>query len=101
MDIEKKDLGKAIATVATPEVYDAEQAYERLTYVKHNGRVYLSKQDVPIGSSPTGGDNDEYWLDYEVSASSCRLGRAYTCNINYPNRPTGGSYSSHSPVEDK
>ena len=36
MDIEKKDLGKAIATVATPEVYDAVQAYERLTYVKHN-----------------------------------------------------------------
>lgn len=101
MDIEKKDLGKAIATVATPEVYDAEQAYERLTYVKHNGRVYLSKKDVPIGSSPTGGDNDEYWLDYEVSASSCRLGRAYTCNINYPNRPTGGSYSSPSPVEDE
>lgn len=101
MDIEKKDLGKTIATVATPEVYDAEQAYERLTYVKHNGRVYLSKKDVPIGSSPTGGDNDEYWLDYEVSASSCRLGRAYTCNINYPNRPTGGSYSSPSPVEDE
>lgn len=101
MDIEKKDLGKTIATVATPEVYDAEQAYERLTYVKHNGRVYLSKQDVPVGSSPTGGDNDEYWLDYEVSASSCRLGRAYTCNINYPNRPTGGSYSSPSPVEDE
>ena len=101
MDTEKKDLGKAIATVATPEVYDAEQAYERLTYVKHNGRVYLSKKDVPIGSSPTGGDNDEYWLDYEVSASSCRLGRAYTCNINYPNRPTGGSYSSPSPVEDE
>lgn len=101
MNIEKKDLGKAIATVATPEVYDAEQAYERLTYVKHNGHVYLSKQDVPISVSPTGGDNDEYWLDYEVSASSCRLGRAYTCNINYPNRPTGGSYSSPSPVEDE
>lgn len=101
MDIEKKDLGKAIATVATPEVYDAEQTYERLTYVKHNGHVYLSKQDVPIGVSPTGGDNDEYWLDYEIAAASCRLGRAYTCNINYPNRPTGGSYSSPSPVEDE
>ena len=101
MDIEKKDLGKAIATVATPEVYDAEQTYERLTYVKHNGHVYLSKQDVPIGVSPTGGDNDEYWLDYEIAAASCRLGRAYTCNINYPNRPTGGSYLSPSPVEDE
>lgn len=101
MDIEEKDLGKAIATVATPEVYDAEQTYERLTYVKHNGHVYLSKQDVPIGVSPTGGDNDEYWLDYEIAAASCRLGRAYTCNINCPNRPTGGSYSSPSPVEDE
>ena len=49
MDIEEKDLGKAIVTVASPEIYDVTQAYERLTYVKHNGHVYLSKQDVPVG----------------------------------------------------
>lgn len=101
MDIQNKDLGKAIITVAENNVYDSQKVYERLTLVKHNGHVYLSKQDVPIGVSPTGGDNDEYWLDYEIAAASCRLGRAYTCNINYPNRPTGGSYSSPSPVEDE
>ena len=99
MDTEKKDLGKAIATVATPEVYDAEQAYERLTYVKHNGRVYLSKKDVPIGSSPTGGDNDEYWLDYEVKAYSSIIGIAFTRAENKPAAPTGGSYSNPHPVE--
>jgi hypothetical protein len=102
MDIEEKDLGKAIVTVASPEIYDATQAYERLTYVKHNGHVYLSKQDVPVGASPTGGDNDEYWLDYEIAAASCRLGRAY-CRITDWNvvRPTGGSYDNPHPVEDE
>lgn len=102
MDIEEKDLGKAIVTVASPEIYDAEQAYERLTYVKHNGHVYLSKQDVPVGASPTGGDNDEYWLDYEIAAASCRLGRAYR-RITYWNvvRPTGGSYDNPHPVEEE
>ena len=102
MDIEEKDLGKAIVTVASPEIYDATQAYERLTYVKHNGHVYLSKQDVPVGASPTGGDNDEYWLDYEIAAASCRLGRAYR-RITYWNvvRPTGGSYDNPHPVEEE
>lgn len=102
MDIEEKDLGKAIVTVASPEIYDATQAYERLTYVKHNGHVYLSKQDVPVGTSPTGGDNDEYWLDYEIAAASCRLGRAYR-RITYWNvvRPTGGSYDNPHPVEEE
>lgn len=102
MDIEEKDLGKAIVTVASPEIYDATQAYERLTYVKHNGHVYLSKQDVPVGAFPTGGDNDEYWLDYEIAAASCRLGRAYR-RITYWNvvRPTGGSYDNPHPVEEE
>lgn len=100
MDIEEKDLGKAIVTVASPEIYDATQAYERLTYVKHNGHVYLSKQDVPVGASPTGGDNDEYWLDYEIAAASCRLGRAYRRITNWNVvRPTGGSYDNPHPVE--
>ena len=100
MDIEKKDLGKAIVTVASPEIYDAMQAYERLTYVKHNGHVYLSKQDVPVGASPTGGDNDEYWLDYEIAAASCRLGRAYRRITDWNVvRPTGGSYDNPHPVE--
>ena len=102
MDIEEKDLGKAIVTVASPEIYDAMQAYERLTYVKHNGHVYLSKQDVPVGASPTGGDNDEYWLDYEIAASSCRLGRAYRRITDWNvARPTGGSYDNPHPVEEE
>lgn len=102
MDIEEKDLGKAIVTVASPEIYDATQAYERLTYVKHNGHVYLSKQDVPVGTSPTGGDNDEYWLDYEIAAASCRLGRAYRRITNWNVvRPTGGSYDNPHPVEEE
>ena len=102
MDIEEKDLGKAIVTVASPEIYDAEQAYERLTYVKHNGHVYLSKQDVPVGASPTGGDNDEYWLDYEIAAASCRLGRAYRRITDWNVvRPTGGSYNNPHPVEEE
>lgn len=101
MDIEEKDLGKAIVTVASPEIYDATQAYERLTYVKHNGHVYLSKQDVPVGASPTGGDNDEYWLDYEIAAASCRLGRAYRRITDWNVvRPTGGSYDNPHPVEE-
>ena len=100
MDIEEKDLGKAIVTVASPEIYDATQAYERLTYVKHNGHVYLSKQDVPVGASPTGGDNDEYWLDYEIVAASCRLGRAYRRITDWNVvRPTGGNYDNPHPVE--
>lgn len=102
MDIEEKDLGKAIVTVASPEIYDATQAYERLTYVKHNGHVYLSKQDVPVGDSPTGGDNDEYWLDYEIAAASCRLGRAYRRITDWNVvRPTGGSYDNPHPVEEE
>lgn len=102
MDIEEKDLGKAIVTVASPEIYDVTQAYERLTYVKHNGHVYLSKQDVPIGTSPTGDDNDEYWLDYEIAAASCRLGRAYRRIIDWNVvRPTGGSYDNPHPVEEE
>lgn len=102
MDIEEKDLGKAIVTVASPEIYDATQAYERLTYVKDNGHVYLSKQDVPVGASPTGGDNDEYWLDYEIAAASCRLGRAYRRITDWNVvRPTGGSYDNPHPVEEE
>lgn len=102
MDIEEKDLGKAIVTVANPEIYDATQAYERLTYVKHNLHVYLSKQDVPVGAAPTGGDNDEYWLDYEINAASCRLGRAYRRITDWNVvRPTGGSYDNPHPVEEE
>lgn len=102
MDIEEKDLGKAIVTVASPEIYDVTQTYERLTYVKHNGHVYLSKQDVPVGASPTGGDNDEYWLDYEIAAASCRLGRAYRRITDWNVvRPTGGSYDNPHPVEEE
>lgn len=102
MDIEEKDLGKAIVTVASPEIYDVTQAYERLTYVKHNGHVYLSKQDVPVSTSPTGGDNDEYWLDYEIAAASCRLGRAYRRITDWNVvRPTGGSYDNPHPVEEE
>lgn len=102
MDIEEKDLGKAIVTVANPEIYDTTQAYEKLTYVKHNGHVYLSKQDVPVGASPTGGDNDEYWLDYVIAAASCRLGRAYRRITDWNVvRPTGGSYDNPHPVEEE
>lgn len=55
MDIQNKDLGKAIITVAENNVYDSQKTYERLTLVKHNGHVYLSKQDVPANTPPTGG----------------------------------------------
>lgn len=47
MDIQNKDLGKAIITVAENNVYDSKKTYERLTLIKYNGHVYLSKQDVP------------------------------------------------------
>lgn len=50
MDIQNKDLGKAIITVAENNVYDSQKTYERLTLVKHNGHVYLSKQDVPVNT---------------------------------------------------
>lgn len=56
MDIQNKDLGKAIITVAENNVYDSQKAYERLTLVKHNGHVYLSKQDVPVNTPPLRGN---------------------------------------------
>ena len=76
MDIQNKDLGKAIITVAENNVYDSQKTYERLTLVKYNGHVYLSKQDVPVNTLPTGELNDEYWLDYEVKAYSSIIGIA-------------------------
>ena len=99
MDIEEKDLGKAIVTVASPEIYDATQAYERLTYVKHNGHVYLSKQDVPVNTPPTGKLDDGYWLDYEIKAYSSIIGIAFTRAKDKPAAPTGGSYSNPHPIE--
>jgi hypothetical protein len=99
MDIQNKDLGKAIITVAENNVYDSQKTYERLTLVKHNGHVYLSKQDVPVNTSPTGELNDEYWLDYEVKAYSSIIGIAFTRAKDKPVAPTGGSYSNPHPVE--
>lgn len=55
MDMQNKDLGKAIITVDENNVYDSQKTYERLTLVKHNGHVYLSKQDVPVNTPPYGG----------------------------------------------
>ena len=100
MDIQNKDLGKAIITVADGTVYNEQQSYERLVLVKYNGKVYLSKKDVGVGLSPTGGEDDENWLDYEVKASSVIVGIAYTRAANKPDKPTGGSYNSPHPVED-
>lgn len=100
MDIQNKDLGKAIITVADGTVYNEKQSYERLVLVKYNGKVYLSKKDVGVGNSPTGGVDDEYWLDYEVKASSVIIGTAYIRAANKPDKPTGGSYNSPHPVED-
>lgn len=49
-----------------------------------------------------GGNNDEYWLDYEIAAASCRLGRAYRRITDWNVvRPTGGSYDNPHPVEDE
>lgn len=57
---------------------------------------------MPVGASPTGGDNDEYWLDYEIAAASCRLGRAYRRITDWNVvRPTGGSYDNPHPVEEE
>lgn len=100
MDIQNKDLGKAIITVADGTVYNEQQSYERLVLVKYNGKVYLSKKDVGVGLSPTGGEDDENWLDYEVKASSAIVGMAYTRAANKPDKPTGGSYNNPHPVED-
>ena len=100
MDIQNKDLGKAIITVADGTVYNEQQSYERLVLVKYNGKVYLSKKDVGVGLFPTGGEDDENWLDYEVKASSVIVGIAYTRAANKPDKPTGGSYNSPHPVED-
>lgn len=99
MDIQNKDLGKAIITIAENNVYDSQKTYERLTLVKHNGYVYLSKQDVPVNTPPTGELDDEYWLDYEVKAYSSIIGIAFTRAENKPAAPTGGSYSNPHPVE--
>lgn len=100
MDIQNKDLGKAIITVADGTVYNEKQSYERLVLVKYNGKVYLSKKDVGAGQLPTGDVDNEYWLDYEVKASSVIIGTAYTRAANKPDKPTGGSYNSPHPVED-
>ena len=100
MDIQNKDLGKAIITVADGTVYNEKQSYERLVLVKYNGKVYLSKKDVNPNSFPTGGIDDENWLDYEVKASSVIIGVAYIRAANKPDKPTGGSYNSPHPVED-
>lgn len=100
MDIQNKDLGKAIITVADGTVYNEKQSYERLVLVKYNGKVYLSKKDVGVGNSPTGGVDDEYWLDYEVKTYSSIIGIAFTRAENKPAAPTGGSYSNPHPVED-
>lgn len=100
MDIQNKDLGKAIITVAENNVYDSQKTYERLTLVKYNGHVYLSKQDIPVNTPPTGELDDGYWLDYEVKAYSSIIGIAFTRAENKPAAPTGGSYSNPHPVED-
>lgn len=68
------------------------KTYERLTLVKHNGHVYLSKQDVPVNTPPTGELDDGYWLDYEVKAYSSIIGIAFTRDKDKPAAPTGGSY---------
>nr|UWI39998.1 MAG: hypothetical protein [Bacteriophage sp.] len=99
MDIQNKDLGKAIITVADGTVYNEQQSYERLVLVKYNGKVYLSKKDVGVGLSPTGGEDDENWLDYEVKAYSSIIGIAFTRAENKPAAPTGGSYSNPHPIE--
>ena len=101
MNIKNKDLGKAIITVAKKVVYDSNQAYEKLTFVKHNGHIYLSKQDVPVNTPPTGELDDEYWLDYEVKSYSAVIGIAFTRSKEKPVAPTGGSYTNPHPVEEQ
>ena len=99
MNIKNKDLGKVIVTVAKKVVYDPNQSYEKLTFVKHNGHVYLSKKDVPTNQSPTGGVDDEYWIDYEIKSYSSIIGIAFTRSKEKPVAPTGGSYINPHPVE--
>lgn len=99
MNIKNKDLGKAIVTVAKKVVYDPNQSYEKLTFVKHNGHVYLSKKDVPTNQFPTGGVDDEYWIDYEIKSYSSIIGIAFTRSKEKPVAPTGGSYINPHPVE--
>lgn len=99
MNIKNKDLGKAIITVAKKVVYDSNQAYEKLTFVKYNGHVYLSKKDVPTNQTPTGSVDDEYWLDYEIKSYNATIGIAFTRSKEKPVAPTGGSYINPHPVE--
>lgn len=99
MDIQNKDLGKAVITVAKKVVYDSNQTYEKLTFVKYNGHVYLSKKDVPTNQPPTGSVDDEYWLDYEIKSYSATIGIAFTRSKEKPVAPTGGSYINPHPVE--
>lgn len=101
MIVNKKDLGKAIVTVANNEVWNKDDAYEKLTFVKFEGKIYLSKKDVPAGISPTGEINDEYWLDFAISSSSVTIGRGYTRSIDEPTIPTGGNYTEPYPVEEQ
>lgn len=49
MDIQNKDLGKAIITIAENNVYDSQKTYERLTLVKHNGHV-IRNGDKPVNA---------------------------------------------------
>lgn len=100
MNIKNKDLGKVVVTVAKKVVYDSNQAYEKLTFVKHNGHVYLSKKDVPTNQPPTGSVDDEYWLDYEIKSYNATIGIAFTRSKEKPVAPTGGSYINPHPVED-
>lgn len=99
MNIKNKDLGKVVVTVAKKVVYDSNQAYEKLTFVKHNGHVYLSKKDVPTNQPPTGSVDDEYWLDYEIKSYNATIGIAFTRSKDKPAAPTGGSYSNPHPIE--
>ena len=46
---------------ADPIKWSAENSYEAIESVQHNGFTYLSKQPVPVGVEIT---NTEFWLEW-------------------------------------
>lgn len=52
------DLGKAGATAEG--TYNPESTYERVTFVRYEGALWLSKKDVPAGNAPA--ESGEYWM---------------------------------------
>ena len=56
------DIGKIGITI--DGIYNSEKQYEKLTIVRHNGMVYISKKST-LGNTPE--ENNQYWLKISES----------------------------------